>query len=321
MTVSPDLAKLAAMSQIHHLIRNQGIEVARRMATSSIEVSLAEIAAKILSEESRDLGVTYAGWCVTALPHRRLPDDEVWCRKGHHLTLIVEPGVSPVGKRIGVPFGSRSRLILLYLQSRAIQTNCQEIELGRSMREWLVRMGVPTGGKNYVEIREQAARISACHLTFFWENQGGGHGFKKSSLVTEGLHLTSGDPTQGELWTDTVRLSDEYFKALKEHPVPVWEPAIREISNRSMALDIYVWLAYRLHALRQPLPLSWTAVYEQFGAGFASTGSFRQAFKQSLAFALCVYPEARVDVVDTGLMLYASPPPIEKRSLIAMPAR
>ena len=101
----------------------------------------------------------------------------------------------------------------------------------------------------------------------------------------------------------------------------MWEPAIREISNRSMALDIYVWLAYRLHALRQPLPLSWTAVYEQFGAGFASTGSFRQAFKQSLAFALCVYPEARVDVVDTGLMLYASPPPIEKRTLIAMPAR
>ena len=109
MTISPYLAKLAAMSQIHHLIRNQGIEVARRMATSSIEVSLAEIAAKILSEESRDLGVTYAGWCFTALPHRRLPDDEVWCRKGHHLTLIVEPGVSPVGKRIGVPFGSRSR--------------------------------------------------------------------------------------------------------------------------------------------------------------------------------------------------------------------
>lgn len=307
------------MADIHQLVSSQGLETARRSATSPMEVSLAEIAARILAEESRDLGVTYAGWCFTALPHRKLPDDQVWCRKGHHLTLIVEPGVSPLGKRIGVPFGSRSRLILLYLQSRAIQTNCPEIELGRSMREWLVRMGVSTGGKNYLDIREQAARISACHLTFFWDNLSGGHGFKKSSLVTEGLQLSVGDSRQGELWTDTVRLSDEYFKALKEHPVPVWEPAIREISNRSMALDIYVWLAYRLHALRRPMSLSWNAVYDQFGAGFASAGSFRQAFKQSLAFALCVYPEARVNVVSEGLVLYTSPPPVEKKTVVALP--
>ncbi len=307
------------MADIHHLVSKQGAEAARRTATNPVENSLAEIASRILTEESRDFGVTYAGWCFTALPHRRLGDDEVWCRKGHHLTLIVEPGVSPLGKRLGVPFGSRSRLILLYLQSKAIQTNCPEIELGRSMREWLVRMGVSTGGKNYLEIREQAARISACHLTFFWENQDGGHGFKKSSLVTEGLRLSSGDSRQGDLWTDTVRISDEYFKALKDHPVPVWEPAIREISNRSMALDIYVWLAYRLHTLNQVLRLSWPTVYDQFGAGFRSSGSFRQAFKQSLSFALCVYPEAKVEMVDGGLILHPSPPPIEKKTLVALP--
>ena len=39
----------------------------------------------------------------------------------------------------------------------------------------------------------------------------------------------------------------DFFKILKAHPVPVWEPAIRGIAGKSMSIDIYIWLAYRLH--------------------------------------------------------------------------
>jgi hypothetical protein len=309
------------MAEIHQLITREGTEAARRQATSPTEVSLAEIASRILTEESRDLGMMYAGWALTGLPHKKLPDDAIWRRKGHYLTLVVDPGVRENGSRIGIPYGSRARLILLYLQTRAIQTNCAEIELGRSMREWLSRMGVGDSGKNYADFRAQAERISACNLTFFWEQAGGGHGFKKSSLVTEGLRLSFGDSRQGELWQDTVRLSDEYFRALRDHPVPVWEPAIREISDRSMAMDIYVWLSYRLHSLRRPTPIGKPALFDQFGGGFATTGSFWQAFKAALAFALAVYPEAKVEVVDGGLILHESAPPVERRVVAALSSR
>ncbi|MCM8738568.1 replication protein RepA [Azospirillum sp. A1-3] len=36
---------------------------------------------------------------------------------------------------------------------------------------------------------------------------------------------------QPRLWVDTVRLSDDFFQALRDHPVPVNETALRQIAN------------------------------------------------------------------------------------------
>jgi hypothetical protein len=310
------------MAEIHQLIVSKGLDAARTAATTTAKRALVDIAANILAEESEQLGITYAGWCLTGLPHKRLPDETPWQRKGHRLTLLVEPGyIRRDNKlvRIGVPYGSRARLILLYLQTKAIQTNSREVELGRSMREWLDRMGVSVGGKTYQEVRAQADRISACHMSFFWDDPHGREGFFKSSLVTSGIRLHSHDARQGDLWQDTVTLSAEYFAALQAHPVPVWEPALREINNRSMSLDIYVWLAYRLHALSRPMSIGWATVQDQFGAGFAAARSFRPTFKEALAFALAVYPDAKVEMNSSGLVLHPSRPPIDRKTLVALP--
>jgi Plasmid encoded RepA protein len=64
----------------------------------------------------------------------------------------------------GVPYGARARMILLYLQTQAVRTGRREIELGRSMRDWMERMGLSIGGETARSLREQAARISACTL-------------------------------------------------------------------------------------------------------------------------------------------------------------
>jgi Plasmid encoded RepA protein. len=57
-------------------------------------------------------------------------------------------------------------LILLYLQTMALRNNSPEVELGRSMNDWLDRMGISTGGSTYKEVRNQAERLSRCKLTF-----------------------------------------------------------------------------------------------------------------------------------------------------------
>ncbi len=59
-------------------------------------------------------------------------------------------------------------MILLYLQTQAVRTNSREVELGRSMRDWLGRMGLSWGGETGRALREQAARIAACSLKFWW---------------------------------------------------------------------------------------------------------------------------------------------------------
>jgi hypothetical protein len=45
-------------------------------------------------------------------------------------------------------------------------------------------------------------------------------------------------------------------ESLREHPVPVREEAISAIGTRSLPIDIYIWLAYRLHVLTKPTPIS-----------------------------------------------------------------
>ena len=262
---------------------------------------------------------------MISLPHRALdtPNGK-WHRAVGPMSLTVDPGSLYIDGRdvlYGVPYGSRARLILLYLQTQALRKNCREVELGSSMYDWLQRMGIAIGGRSYREVKEQAARISACSLRFSWEGETEGgkrySGFKKDSIVEGGIVFHSdADPRQPSLWEDTVVISQTFFDALRKHPVPIWEPAIRQISNQSMAIDTYVWLAYRLRALQKPKTIPWPDVQNQFGPQFSRLRKFRESFVQVLKNVMLVYPEAKVDVSDAGVILYPSPPAVPERTTV-----
>jgi len=307
------------MADIHTLIIRHGRDEARQLIPAA-DRHLVDIAAAMLEAPEPALGITYSGFCLTALPHKPLPNDQRWERQGHNVTLVIEPGVLPdrmgVTRVHGVPYGSRARLILLYLQTQAMKASSPEVELGASMRAWMGRMGITIGGKQYRDVRDQANRISACNLTFIWHNAKGAR-FAKDSIVQGGIQLYEQDDNQPRLWVDTVRLSESFFRALKEHPVPIAEPALRHIANQSMAIDIYIWLAYRLHSLSPaaPMPVTWAALHQQFGAGYQQIRQFKPRFLDPLKAALAVYPDAKVDVADTGLILHHSRPPILEKQL------
>ena len=108
------------------------------------------------------------------------------------------------------------------------------------------------------------------------------------------------------------RLDAGFWRSLREHPVPVREEAVRAIGARSLALDVYVWLAYRLHSLTRPTPVTWTALHGQFGAGFKAIRQLKPTFRDALTLALAVYPEARVDLEGNGLVLHPSPPAVPR---------
>ena len=86
---------------------------------------------------------------------------------------------------------------------------------------------------------------------------------------------------------------------MKAHPVPLRDAALCQLSGKSAALDVYIWLAYRLHRLERPTPISWSALFGQFGAGFKALRQFKQKFSSTLKLALAAYPEARVTMGET----------------------
>jgi hypothetical protein len=299
------------MGDIHQIITDGGIDHARSLAVTKAERRAVEAAAAVLSEEVSRLGITHAGFAMTSLPHRRV-EDSLWERKGHLTTLLVESGLDRRRQPIGVPYGSLARIILLYLQTEAIRTGNPEVVLGRSMNAWLTKMAITSGGRTRELVAEQARRISACRLTFFTE-RGPAEYRQNGAFVCDAISLSGlMDAAQPSLWQDRVRLDEGFWASLRAHPVPVREEAISAIGTRSMAIDIYIWLAYRLHALNGPITVTWQAVFNQFGAGFQFLRHFKPRFADSLKIALAVYPEARVDVTAEGLILRPSAPAVPR---------
>ena len=303
------------MGTVHRLITDQGRQGALSLGFDSREV---DAATAYLADEEGGIGFLYSGWCQTALPHRRLPDADGWQIQTERTTLIVEPGMRPgaSGKpvSVGVPYGSRARLILIFLQSEAIRSRSREVELGRSLRSWLDRLGIPQGGTNMAMVRDQAERLSLCRLTFRVQ-KAGATGLLNQSIVDTALFVDEADEVgQGcrPQFMEHVTLSAGFYEQLRKHPVPLEEAAVKAVSNNSQALDAYAWLAYRLHSLDRPTEVSWRAMMAQFGAGFGRLDNFRMRFLPNLRLALAVYPDAKVDISSKELVLHPSKPPVTK---------
>ena len=301
------------MGTIHQLIETHGKQKALQL---DLDRRVVEAAHDYMSDEEGGVGFMYSGFAQAALPHKKLADDAVWQIQTERVMLLVEPGRravrdgSPVA--IGVPYGSKARLIMLYLMGRALETGSREVELGTSLRDWLQRMGIPQGGKSIRDVKEQAERISRCRLSFQIQ-QGGRTGLVNQNIVDSALFLDADDPAQGKLFLEKAFLSESFFEQLKRHPVPLEESAIRAINGHSMALDLYCWLAYRLHVLPGARAVSWSALKSQFGTGFTRMDHFRPTFKDNLGLALAVYPAASVEVTERGLTLQPSRPPVAPR--------
>ena len=213
---------------VRQLVLLHGRSTAREMVEPEAEL-LVRIASEVLGDEKGRSGYSYSGLCLTSLPHRKLKDDQAWERTVGPLTLIIEPGRIKFGegpsKLLGVPHGARARLILIYLQTQAVLTNSREVSLGRSMREWMGRMGLSVGGETASALREQARRIATCTMRFSWQTQGK-PGDKASTMMTNERIIKSGlffhDGSQGDSSPgDTLRRSrPSRQRLLRSAPAP-----------------------------------------------------------------------------------------------------
>ena len=301
-----------SMGTIHELLETRGKHGAIQ---AGVDRGVVEAASLYMSDEDSSLGFAFSGWAQCALPHRRLADDARWEIAGERVRLVVEPGLRPTTddgpmEHVGVPYGSIARLILLFLQTEALRKNTREVELGSSLRQWLTRIGASIGGSNARAVRDQAERISRCRLTF--HIQGSGKvGLVNQSLVDRALFIeTASMIKQGRLSLETAKLSEGFFEQLKKHPVPLEEAAIKAISNNPAALDAYLWLAYRLHVLSSDKLITWKALKAQFGTGYKELFHFKPRFTQALALATAVYPAAKIEILDEGVVLKPSRPPV-----------
>ena len=290
------------MGNLHRRLEEHGQQVLLLQAPDKATRKLIEIAAGVLGDDSDDRIFTHPVLCLTILPHRTRPEREIWKRVNGPYTLMVQPTADHAGHFHGVPHGSKARLILLYLQTEAVKTNSRIVELGTSMRRWLRCMGVTITGPNYEEVRRQSQKIERALVSFTFTGEDAIVSWQ-DTIIRGSFERPSSDAVR------TVELSESFFKSITERPVPVCESAIRFLGERCMALDLYLWLAYRLHSLQRPIVVSWPSLHGQFGAATRLLKHFKPRFAEEIEAALAAYPDARVDLRDDGIRLHPSPPP------------
>ena len=306
------------MGTVHDLLEARGKQAALQ---ADIAREVVEAAASYLADEANDIGFIFSGWTQAALPHKKLADDQIWQITSEKVTLLVEPGRRPAGEglppiAVGVPYGSRARLIMLYLQTEALRTGSREVALGKSLRDLARADGNLVRRQKY----PGRQRASGAHFPMpphFPFRRRPGQSAGEPKYRRHGSVFNTDDPAQGSLFLETANLSEVFFEQLKRHPVPLEEAAIRAISNNSLALDIYCWLAYRLHALTLPRLVTWKAMKGQFGGGFTKLAHFKHKFQPNLVLALAVYRDAKVEVDERGVTLHPSRPPVAPRLIAA----
>jgi hypothetical protein len=291
----------------------------RRRLRGRLEAAHEVLAATPTPDE---LAFLHSGLCQTFLPHARpASDDAIWRRRAGRFTLLVSPGALDDGTRatrVGVPYGTKARLILIYLQSEGVKGRV--VSMGASMSAWIRSLGLAvTGGPrgSIAAVREQALRIARCSFTLQWDATGPDGNVQtvvRDTQIVEGLELWTApdDAGGGGRWPETVELSAKFYAHLKEHAVPLDKRAIAHLAGNSLGLDLYSLFAYRLPRLREGLHLSWLQLREQLGSGEAHTRSLAQRIRDVLPEIAAVYSDMKVETTRHGLMLRPSLPAVPR---------
>ena len=109
-----------------------------------------------------------------------------------------------------------------------------------------------------------------------------------------------------------IRLDDIYFEYLAKHSVPLDEGAIRALRHSAAALDLYTWIAHRVHRVPpwREDRFPWQELREQCSARYARLADFKRFFRCHFRAVQAVYPEANATLdPHEGLTLRHSPPP------------
>jgi hypothetical protein len=268
-------------------------------------------------EGGAEIGYSYSAWCLAGLPHRERPPGEDWLIKTDYARLLVRPGArirdDDTSEPLAVPSGTLARLILIDWQSEAYEKGSREIVLGRNPNALLTRLGLSRGGPVTRKLAEQVERLAACTIDFrFGTDQAA---VVVNERLVEAFSYVGGEDPRTKRharWVERIVLSEAFYRELRRHPVLVDRAAIRDIQTSPRAIDAYLWLAFRLHALEGETLVSWPALWRQFGREFKTLKHFKGEFQEPIALALAAYRAARVKVTDRGLLLAPSPPPMER---------
>ena len=291
---------------------------------SRVQSRAIKTAVEIDMDPPEQISYQHTVLCQTSLPFRN-PGKNVreWERRQGAVHLLVEAGSAKDPEKdefvkLGLPFGPKPRLILAHLNAQALKTGSPVIEMEDSLTAFVKRIqGRNPNGPEFRKFKDHLGRLSAATIRMAVSNDE--RAIQVNSQIVDAFDLWFPKKDgQRVLWPSTIHLNERYFASLQNHAVPLDERALASLAHSSMALDLYCWLAQRLHRIPENRPqfMTWAAAKDQFGQGYKRMDHFKAPFRVALRQVLAQYQAASVEDDHRGLTLRNSAPPVPKRLFV-----
>jgi len=262
--------------------------------------------------DGEDMAFTHAVLCQVGLPRAKVEGREFMRQSGAAWVNVqagyLDEGNGPVLQP--VPYGVMPRLGLAWVSTFAVRNKEREIPIGDSAAQFLRLMGMESDGRRYTTLRKQMHALAAARLQLGFK----GRTYNGQPVQQFDAWVSNKDTQQRALWPGVMVLSEDYYGSLIESAVPLDNRALHALKGSALALDVYAWLAHRLHRIDgRGVTLHWKALREQFAQEYQGKDpdkDFKKEFLPALKKVLAVYPQAKVKPVTGGVLLIASPPPI-----------
>ncbi|MFA7555978.1 MAG: replication protein RepA [Spongiibacteraceae bacterium] len=296
----------------HKIIKELGIDEARRLSKTKWEHRCINAAAAMLEENKAT--PAYASLMVTSLPHRQPMDGEhpasLWRRQIGHDEYLLESGYYEDGSMIGIPFGAKARLALIYIHTQMIGQGSSVLDVPHTRNAFLKALDMPGGGMSYKHITDQTRRISACRMTISRDGLQTWSGVLTDNFIYDaGLFSPSSQRLESAGLARQTVFSKDFYRLTVKNKIKLNYQAIQIINDNSWAIDLYIWLASELHRLKEPRLRDWETLELGLGVKFSRPRQLRSTLIKALQLVRAVYPQASVELNEHGLTLYPSAAP------------
>lgn len=217
----------------------------------------------------------------------------------------------------GLPFG-QDRLLLIWIASMATWQKSREIRF-RSAAAILDTFGLPKDGRYYRRLIAGFERIFYSTFYFASDQQDAECVIitRTSFRFVKDLRLwyskvndfvNEPDPHRTE---NIIVLSEEFWREIKEHPIPVDLAVVRTLADSPGNLDLYIWLVWRCWTAKAPavIPLFGSeGLVRQLGiSDRLRERDFNRQVKQWLKMIRQLWPACPASAGESGAALVIRP--------------
>ena len=250
------------------------------------------------------------------MPKVRLPPEQRRFESRHgRAMLVIDAGTIIRSdcdeiKNCPLPYGTKLRLLLPYINGYALRHRTREVCMGGSLRKFMGMLGIGWDGPRGKEVVRQLEALAACQITI--------HAWLADQRVTKAGRISNTfrfwrkrDHRGTTVWQPSMTLTTEYYESLQDHQVPISMHHLHQLTHSARRMDIYTFLSYRTQRLNgnRPAAIRVATIHELFGREILAKHHFCARLRQDLKAIYKIHP-FNVEIEGDMLILRKSRLPV-----------